>query len=272
MEQRIINGIYTGASGRSSLYDLSVPAAWRGALIVFVHGFMGFKDWGAWGLVSDFFVNRGFAFAKFNLSHNGGTIEDALDFPDLEAFAQNTYSKEVEDIACFVQHVTAMIQPKAIFTIGHSRGGGASLLYARNSPPNKVVLWAAISDIGSRFPSGAALDAWEQEGVRVVLNGRLRQYLPQNFSLYEDFQAHESRLHIQQAMESLRIPVLVIHGDQDSSVSIQEGISLATWSGTQLEVIEGGDHVFGAKHPWLLPDLPEHLKIVCEKTAAFLRR
>ena len=270
MEQRITDGIYTGADGRNSLYDLSVPAAWRGALIVFVHGFMGFKDWGPWGLVSDFFVQRGFAFAKFNLSHNGGTIEDTLDFPDLEAFAQNTYSKEVEDIACFVQHLKAMIQPKAIFTIGHSRGGGASLFYARDSPPNKVVLWAAISDIGSRFPSGAELDAWKQAGVREVLNGRLRQYLPQNFSLYEDFKAHESRLNIQQAMESLRIPVLVIHGDQDSSVPIQEGISLATWSGTQLVVIEGGDHVFGGKHPWLAPALPEHLHLVCETTLRFL--
>ena len=270
MEQRITDGIYTGADGRNSLYDLSVPAAWRGALIVFVHGFMGFKDWGPWGLVSDFFVQRGFAFAKFNLSHNGGTIEDALDFPDLEAFAQNTYSKEVEDIACFVQHLKAMIQPKAIFTIGHSRGGGASLLYARDSPPKKVVLWAAISDIGSRFPSGAELDAWKQAGVREVLNGRLRQYLPQNFSLYEDYKAHQRRLHIQEAVASLRIPVLVLHGDQDSAVSIEEGKALASWSGTQLVVIEGGDHVFGGKHPWLAPALPDHLHLVCETTLRFL--
>ena len=270
MEQRITDGIYTGAAGRSSLYDLSVPAAWRGALIVFVHGFMGFKDWGPWGLVSDFFVQRGFAFAKFNLSHNGGTIEDALDFPDLEAFAQNTYSKEVEDIACFVQHVTAMIQPKAIFTIGHSRGGGARLLYARDSTPKKVVLWAAISDIGSRFPSGAELDAWKQARVREVLNGRLRQYLPQNFSLYEDYKAHQRRLHIQEAVASLRIPVLVLHGDQDSAVSIEEGKALASWSGTQLVVIEGGDHVFGGKHPWIAPALPEHLHLVCETTLRFL--
>jgi len=133
-----------------------------------------------------------------------------------------------------------------------------------------VVLWAAISDIGNRFPSGAALDAWKQAGVREVLNGRLRQYLPQNFSLYEDYKAHQSRLHIQEAVASLRIPVLVLHGDQDSAVSIEEGKALASWSGTQLVVIEGGDHVFGGKHPWLAPALPEHLHLVCETTLRFL--
>jgi hypothetical protein len=49
--QRITNGIYKGADGRESLYDLLLPDSWQGDLILFVHGFMGFKDWGAWNVV-----------------------------------------------------------------------------------------------------------------------------------------------------------------------------------------------------------------------------
>ncbi|NBP30017.1 MAG: alpha/beta hydrolase, partial [Flavobacteriia bacterium] len=61
--QRITNGIYKGTDGRESLYDLFQPEDWQGDLILFVHGFMGFKDWGAWNLVATYFEQQGFAFA-----------------------------------------------------------------------------------------------------------------------------------------------------------------------------------------------------------------
>jgi len=39
-------------------------------MIIFVHGFKGFKDWGTHHLVADYFSNNGFNFLKFNFSHN----------------------------------------------------------------------------------------------------------------------------------------------------------------------------------------------------------
>ena len=57
-------------------------------LIIFCHGYKGFKDWGAWNLMAEAFAKIGFCFIKFNFSHNGGTIEQPIDFPDLEAFWQ----------------------------------------------------------------------------------------------------------------------------------------------------------------------------------------
>ena len=84
------NSIYYGSDGRASLFDLEIPSSWNNELIIFCHGFMGFKDWGAWNLVQTFFVNQGFGFAKLNLSHNGGTVTEGFDFPDEEAFAKNT--------------------------------------------------------------------------------------------------------------------------------------------------------------------------------------
>ena len=61
-------------------------------VVIFCHGYKGFKDWGAWHLVAEAFAETGFCFVKFNFSHNGGTVENPIDFPDLEAFANNNFS------------------------------------------------------------------------------------------------------------------------------------------------------------------------------------
>lgn len=268
--QRITNGIYKGADGRESLYDLFQPEDWQGDLILFVHGFMGFKDWGAWNLVAAYFVQQGFAFAKVNLSHNGGTIENPLDFPDLEAFSNNTYSKEVEDLSLFRKQLAMKIHAKRLYLIGHSRGGAAVILNARNECVDKIVLWASICDIGRRFPEGSSLEDWKNQGYRTVLNGRTKQELPQKYSLYEDFLKNATQLNLEAAVKSMSIPMLVIHGDQDRSVELAEGEALAAWSQTRLAVIPGADHVFGANHPWTKTELPQDLLEVCEKTYDFM--
>ena len=269
---QIINGIYQGSAGRKSLYDLEVPADWNKRVVIFVHGFMGFKDWGAWHLVQSYFVSHGFAFAKFNLTHNGGTSNQGIDFPDPEAFSQNTYSYEVADIAYFRSHIATRIQAESTFLIGHSRGGGAVILHAKQIQTDKIALWASISDIGSRFPTGSELEPWKNKGTRTILNGRTRQQLPQKYSLYEDFQKNESQLNIEVAVKSMNTPILVIHGDQDRSVELTEGEALAAWSQTTLEVISGADHVFGASHPWTKDELPKDLLEVCERTLDFFKR
>jgi pimeloyl-ACP methyl ester carboxylesterase len=266
---RINNGIYTGSAGRKSLFDLEVPAHWNKGLVIFVHGFMGFKDWGAWNLVQSYFVSHGFAFAKFNLTHNGGTPTQGIDFPDEEAFAQNTYSYEVADIAYFRSHIATLVHAEATFLIGHSRGGGDVILHAKQVQTDKIALWASISDIGSRFPTGPELEAWKQSGIRTILNGRTRQHLPQRYSLYQDFIENKTILTIERAIKALPIPMLVVHGDTDSSVSIVEGEALASWSQTNLNIIPGADHVFGASHPWEKQDIPEHLLAVCKRTLNF---
>lgn len=265
------NRIYVGSAGRQSLIDLEIPENFNGELLVFVHGFMGFKDWGAWHLVQRFFTEKGNGFCKFNLSHNGGTIENGVDFPDEEAFGRNCYSYEVADIGCVLNFLLSKVPNLiSIRLIGHSRGGGTVILagqkYADSYPISSIHTWAAISDIGMRFPSGKELEQWKKEGVRYVKNGRTHQDLPQYFSLYEDFKRNESDLNIQQAIQNLNIPISIHHGDQDTSVSISEGESLARWANVGLHVFQGADHVFGASHPLTNSNLPKELAVLCEHT------
>lgn len=44
-------------------------------VVIYVHGFNGFKDWGDFDLISTHFAKAGFFFVKMNLSHDGTTID-----------------------------------------------------------------------------------------------------------------------------------------------------------------------------------------------------
>ena len=67
-------------------------------IVIFCHGYKGYKDWGAWNLVAETFAKQDFFFLKMNFSHNCGTREQPIDFPDLEAFGQNNFIKELDDL------------------------------------------------------------------------------------------------------------------------------------------------------------------------------
>ena len=273
MKVDIINGSYVGSDNRESLYDLSIPMQFNGQLIIFVHGFMGFKDWGAWHLVQEYFTEKGFAFCKFNLSHNGGTVQNGIDFPDEESFARNTYSFEVNDIKCSSNQIIPYFEKTPeIHLIGHSRGGGAALLAAKEIGSKTLSLWASISSIASRFPTNEALKKWEEDGIRYVENSRTKQALPQYFSLFQDFQENHKRLDIEIAARSLECAVSVFHGKQDKSVDLSEGELLAKWLNVDLFILENTDHVFGSKHPWKENQLPIALNKLCAETCLFLTK
>ena len=66
-KKSIINASYVGSESRKSLIDLSIPQINNGKLIVFIHGYMGYKDWGCWNLVEKYFNKLGYSFCKFNI-------------------------------------------------------------------------------------------------------------------------------------------------------------------------------------------------------------
>jgi len=270
MQKEIRNGIFTGANGKDSLFDLVIPHNWNNQLVIFIHGYMGYKDWGAWNLVSNYFTDNNFGFLKYNVSHNGGTIENPIDFDDLESFSENNYSKEIEDFEAILQYVRDNFEntPK-INVIGHSRGGGIALLQSDNKFVNKIATWAAISRIDTRFPKEKELEEWKNKGVYFRKNGRTNQNMPHLYSQYENFIKNKERLDIPKHCKNSTTPTIVIHGDNDTSVPIEEGKEIAKWLGTDLLVIKDAQHTFDSKQPWKTHELPEKLEEVCANTCAF---
>ncbi len=277
-----ITETFRGADNRPTLLD----ATWmdNGAakpIVIFSHGYKGYKDWGAWNLVADAFANAGFIFVKFNFSHNGGTVEQPIDFPDLEAFGQNNYSKELSDLGividwCLNSEVIPDAEKKKeqIFLIGHSRGGGISVLKAAQDTRIKaLVTWASVSDYAVRFPKGTAFDKWRETGVYYVKNGRTKQEMPHYFQFYEDFDKNRHQLDIRAAAESLDKPFLIIHGEEDMAVSPDEARALHRWNQqSKLLWIPGTGHTFGSRQPYHEQKMPEALQKVVVETIGFLRK
>jgi len=269
------NKIYIGSENRHSLYDFFVPKDAK-AVVVFAHGYKGYKDWGAWSVVEKIFVKSGFGFLKFNMSHNGGTVKEPIDFPDLDAFGMNDYTKELYDLKRITTLAINTLKGEGIdipiYLIGHSRGGGVSILHAHQDKRiSKLVTWAAISDIASRFPTGDELEDWKYTGVRFVKNGRTNQMMPHFYNFYENYLVNKNNLDIEFATKHLNIPFLPIHGDMDLAVSISEGIQLSQWANVDLEIIKGAEHTFQTKHPWVDSTLPEDMQKVVDKTIAFFK-
>jgi len=228
-------------------------------LVIFCHGYKGFKDWGSWNLMANAFKEAETFFVKFNFSHNGGTIENPIDFPDLEAFAENNYTKELDDLDTVLHYFLSKnyeykkeINTKHVTIIGHSRGGGISIIKAaEDSKITNLITLASVCDFAKRTTTIGDLDQWEKEGVKYVLNGRTKQQMPHNYQFYEDFKANEARLNIEKCEKALQIPHLIIHAKDDPSVKYEESKALHFWNkNSELFTLNNSDHVFGAKHPW----------------------
>lgn len=244
-------------------------------LVLFCHGYKGFKDWGAWDLVMQTIAKAGFVAVKFNFSHNGTTVENPMEFVDLEAFGNNTYTQEQKDLTAVIDFYQAQpfVDENQIFLIGHSRGGGAVLLQTYyNDKVTGAISWAGVADFKKRFPQRDNFEQWQKEGVFYSMNGRTKQQMPHYLSFWEDFEANEQALTIQYAAQNLRKPVLIINGTADQAVGVKEAELLHLWlKESKLFILEGADHVFGARHPYEQEELPADLKQVVEETIAFLK-
>jgi pimeloyl-ACP methyl ester carboxylesterase len=248
-------------------------------IIIFCHGYKGFKDWGAWNLMAAVFANAGFFFIKFNFSHNGGTVEEPIDFPDLDAFGNNNYTKELDDLASVINWISTHsdfkneVKLDDISLIGHSRGGGIVLLKANEDARiKKVITLAGVCDFEKRTATIGDLQQWKKKGVKYVLNGRTKQNMPHYYQFYEDFMLNKERLDIKKATENLKIPQLIIHGNKDTSVLIDEAENLKKWnSESEFKIIDNANHVFNTSHPWKENYLSEELETTIKNCVAFLK-
>lgn len=247
-------------------------------VVIFCHGYKGYKDWGAWNSMTEKFVAHNLFFVKFNFSHNGGTVKNPIDFPDLHAFGENNFTIELDDLETIIEWVLANpefkneIDVKNITLIGHSRGGGIVTIKAsENKKISKVISWSGVSDFGVRFPTGSLLEEWKNNGISYILNTRTNQKMPHLYQFYQNFKENEKRLTIKNAASRLNIPHLIIHGENDDVVLPVEAENLHKWnSKSELIFIENMNHSLGSTQPWESATMPNHLQKVVNHSINFI--
>ncbi|WP_295222529.1 alpha/beta fold hydrolase [uncultured Chryseobacterium sp.] len=242
-------------------------------LVIFVHGYKGYKDWGAWNLMAEKFVKAGFFFVKFNFSHNGTTVDNPFNFGDLEAFGNNNYSRELSDLGVVVDYFAAdpAVDKDKIILIGHSRGGAISIIKTYEDERIHGLITLASVDTLDRFPKNEAFENWKRAGVYYVMNGRTKQEMPHYYQFYEDYEKDMHRFDVERATEMAKAYFLIIHGTNDESVNVKNAEHLhLLHPNSELFLIENANHTFGAKEPWEENELPKDLNTVVEKCIAFI--
>ncbi len=236
--------------------DLRVRAgAEPRSAVVVCHGFKGFRTWGFFPPLARAAALRGHAVVTFDFSHNG-VGADGVDFSALERFAENTHTRNLDEIRTVLDSLRggALLprSPRRIGVFGHSRGGGEAILAAAEDPRvDALATWAAISDIPARWTEEQK-ERWKRGETVEITNARTGQAMPVGPGYWRDVEMNRERLDILAAAEAVRVPWLIVHGDADTSVPQADAHALFEVAGdeTELLVVEGGDHTFGARHPW----------------------
>lgn len=264
---QLITSQITGSINRPMLVDLRIDNQTSNQpVVIFVHGFKGFKDWGHFPKAGEEMAKAGFAFVSFNFTHDGTTVEKPTDFADLEAFGNNNYHKELFDTEQVVRGISDgtlfsefQLNRRQIFLLGHSRGGGIAITKTAESQLVKgLVTWNSIGDMGR---STADFDAWKRDGVVYVPNARTKQQMPMYYQFVEDFFSQEERYNLEKSCATIQVPSLFVHGTGDKTVPSFYAEKLHQWSKhSQLLLIENGNHTFGGTHPFEEDQLPADTK------------
>lgn len=247
-------------------------------LLVFCHGFKGFKDWGCFPYMLDKIAEEGIFTVSFNFSLNGvdNSKDKPVDFERLDDFARNTFSDELDDLGCVLDYLEEKKDKynydfDSLILAGHSRGGGIAILKtAEDKRVKRLITLASVAEF-NRYGEETKR-TWRERGYIEALNTRTKQKMRMNVSLLEDLERNYSRLNIQEAMKKINVPVLIMHGTEDLAVEKSEAETLYNLCNkeiTKLSIFEKTGHTFGAVHPFT--GTTPHLEEVIEEIIKFAK-
>ncbi|MGE5216100.1 MAG: alpha/beta hydrolase [Chloroflexota bacterium] len=154
-------------------------------------------------------------------------------------FEEITYSGEVDDL----QAAYALIQshrPGKTAILGSSMGGTVALLFAAQEPKVAGLVTVAAPLHPEKFPrrilTASQLQEWRERGFISYHGQRL------NVSLLDDL----DRLNVPAAARNVSCPVLILHGDADEVVPVEEAYELSAClaNSKRLSILKDTDHRF----------------------------
>lgn len=229
--------------------------------VVICHGFKGFMEWGFFPYLAHLLAERGFVAVRFNLTGSGMEPGEELVTKPLD-FRNATFSQDIAELQSLLEAVSTNLEPDRIDParlglLGHSRGGGTALLAASREPWRSrleaLVTWAGVSSFDRL--SEDEKQYWREKGEVPVVNARTGQELAIDVQVLRDLETHGADLDPLRAAATLAAPWLIVHGNNDETVPVDEARLLADKAPppSELLIVEGGSHTFGAQHPFAGP-------------------
>lgn len=201
------------------------PAA--GAVIL-CHGMESDKNSEKLIVLSNALAQRNILTLRFDFAYVG---ESSGKFEDI------TYNGEVDDLRAAYSVVQSR-QNGRIGILGSSMGGTVALLFATQEPTVAGVVTIAAPVHPEQFPN------------RVLTPAQLQQWRSRGFTFYRGQKLNVSLLHdlesldLPRAVKKITCPVLILHGDADEIVPVEEARELheCLTARKRLTVLRGSDH------------------------------
>jgi uncharacterized protein len=245
-------------------------------VILFLHGFKGFKDWGTFPDAFFEIARQNFAVIAINFS-NCGYLPDSDRIESTELFHNQTITQELDDIRTVLDAIKSGAIGKSaglshlypVGIIGHSRGAHTAILAAAEFEEiNCLVAWASVADLLEFWPESMISD-WKTTGQTTITNSRTNQQLTIGRQLYDDVIKNGDRYSAHKRAAELYIPCLFIHASDDETVPHRNSYKLlqaVPSSDKERLVIDSGGHTFGSYHPYNEDEMPAKFAEVVDQT------
>lgn len=237
-------------------------AAAPAPVLIVLPGLKGFVRWGSFPTICERIAAAGCAVLGVDFSRNGvenfGSEITRIDLAEGNSLSRQVAECELlwevlhaqADAASLPPKVRAAIDPRRVFVLGHSLGGGTALLWAARRPELAgVITWSSVARL-DLWPI-AALQQWQLTGHLNAPNTRTGQdfYLGRDY-LHDVLEIGDRG--ILRAVRQLRAPLLILHGADDTTVPATRAqeIKAAAGEAAELHIIPEADHNYGAVHPF----------------------
>jgi putative redox protein len=183
--------------------------------------------------ISQGLVDEGFKVLRFDFSGNGQSEGN---------FSESLYSKQIAEMKTAASFMSTQ-GVSWIGLAGHSMGAMVAMLAAAEMANVRAV--CSLAAKASPLDSSHLLS--ENQLQELKLSGKLHIISRgRKLELTEDFFKDAAQYKLTDIMASLHQPLLVVHGDQDEIISVEDAYKLHQFKpvDTDLAIIPGADHMF----------------------------
>lgn len=222
---------FPGSTGDLLAGALEIPAGQIALYAVFAHCFTCSKDYIAVNRLSKILAEHGIATLRFDFTGLGESAGD---------FSETSFTTNMADLIAAADFLRRDYQaPSAL--IGHSLGGAAALLTSSQIPEVQSVATLAA-------PSGAKHLQRVLEPVRPEIEAKGQAVVSiagRPFVIKKKFLEDISAVSIDSALARFNKRLLVIHSQQDKTVSIENAYSIFNSASSQKSMLtlDSADHL-----------------------------